>query len=97
MNILGNAGGLEGLYIPNERVSGPYAASDKFAIGSKYGPLLAGKNNYMCPDCGGYGFVPSAKICAFCNGSGTISVSDSRIVDYDPRQLLKTDETRTNG
>ena len=56
--------------------------TNKYAIGSKYGPLLTDEYNYLCPECGGYGMVFNTK-CEYCNGIGSISLEDERVVEID--------------
>jgi len=51
-----------------------------WAVGSKYGPLQCCGLDYLCPDCGGYGYLlDKDKTCEFCNGKGDIALDDSRI------------------
>lgn len=88
MNIVEAIKTVAGEFLPAQAQGDVYRASAKFAIGTKHGPLLACRIDYLCPDCGGYGFVPSAPVCPYCDGVGTIQFTDRRVVDYDPRGLL---------
>ena len=57
-----------------------------YAIGSAYGPLLTDGHEYLCPDCGGYGTMPTScdkyegALCEFCDGNGVISLHDLRVL-----------------
>jgi len=51
-----------------------------FAEGSVYGPLQTDGFDYLCPDCGGYGFILDKNAtCEFCKGEGIIPLNDKRI------------------
>jgi RecJ-like exonuclease len=62
-------------------VRGHYRRTDPamFAKGSKYGPLQSDGFDYLCPDCGGYGYLPNDPECGFCSGVGTIPLDDKRV------------------
>jgi len=62
--------------------------SGKYALDTKYGPLLTDTHAYLCPDCGGWGHIPSASVCPYCKGVGEIPLDDSRVVDEDPRRTV---------
>lgn len=52
-----------------------------YARGSKYA-LLTDGHTYLCPECGGYGSIFHGdvnKLCGFCDGRGTIELTDARI------------------
>jgi len=56
-----------------------------WARGSIYGPLQTDGFDYLCPDCGGYGYIcDSNKKCGFCEGNGTISLDDPRLTTCNP-------------
>jgi DnaJ-class molecular chaperone len=49
------------------------------AKGSVFSPLQTDGHNYLCPECGGYGYVPKNPSCAFCDGSGLLELTDTRV------------------
>lgn len=49
------------------------------ATGSRYGRLQTDTHDYLCPECGGYGYLPGKAKCDFCGGSGTLSLDDPRV------------------
>ena len=54
---------------------------DKYLNGSKYGPLQSDGVDYLCPECGGYGFVGDYRYryrCRICKGDGIIALDDVR-------------------
>jgi DnaJ-class molecular chaperone len=51
---------------------------DKYINESKYGPLQSNGIDYLCPECGGYGFIDDDR-CSICNGSGIIALDDVRV------------------
>jgi hypothetical protein len=53
-----------------------------WAKGSSYGPLLTDGYNYLCPECGGYGYLPTEKKCSFCNGEKVIPLDDKRVTAF---------------
>ena len=56
-----------------------------WATGSKYGSLQTDGFDYLCPDCGGYGYNCNIDPkCGFCKGIGVITLTDSRIVNTKP-------------
>ena len=57
------------------------STENTFAKGSNYGPLQSDGYSYLCPECGGYGFVAddNAGTCKFCNGTGELALTDERI------------------
>ena len=64
------------------KMRGCYSPTKKIAKGSKYGNLQSDGHNYLCPDCGGYGFLlDTDSKCSFCNGNGTIALDDDRVSD----------------
>ena len=61
---------------------GYYSPTEKNAKGSKYGNLQSDGCDYLCPDCGGYGYLLDIDSkCSFCNGKGTIELDDERVSD----------------
>ena len=65
-----------------ENIEGSFstAVPHVFARGSKYGPLQTDGFTYLCPDCGGYGYIADKdNQCLFCKSNGTIPIDDSRI------------------
>jgi hypothetical protein len=57
----------------------------KYALGSNYGPLQTDGTDYLCPECGGYGWTQCGNVCcAFCGGSGILDMADSRITGDRP-------------
>jgi hypothetical protein len=57
---------------------------DKWAKGSSYGPLLSSNDNYLCPECGGYGYIGSKdNFCFFCGGKGFLEFDDERIEEKE--------------
>ena len=68
----------------NDKIRYTYdtAHPPKWANGSEYGPLQSDRFSYLCPDCGGYGYMLDRDSkCSFCNGKGEIGLDDTRIVD----------------
>ena len=64
--------------------------TEKQAEGSDAAALQSDGFNYLCPECGGYGQVPTyrkhinksgQKTCVFCKGSGYMDLTDSRVKD----------------
>jgi len=74
-----------------------------WAVGSKYGPLQCSGLDYLCPDCGGYGYLlDKDKTCEFCNGDGFIALDDSRIttdeqINMDVNNGKATAKINRNG
>ena len=52
-----------------------------WAEGSEYGPLQTNGIDYLCPECGGYGYTPNEKTCSFCKGEEVIPLDDNRITE----------------
>ena len=53
-----------------------------YAKGSKCGPLQSDGYDYLCPDCGGYGYIADKNSkCDFCSGFGTIKLNDERVFE----------------
>lgn len=57
------------VYVPHMRL-----------IGSQYFPLLACDEDVLCPQCGGYGYLPDKPKCHICDGQGIVAFDDPRIV-----------------
>ena len=66
--------GQQGWYDPKTgetgtiTTKGSYYPTDKWAIGTKHGPLQSDGCDYLCPDCGGYGFVSGRMTTWFVSG-----------------------------
>jgi len=62
-----------------------------WANGSQYGPLQCDGLDYLCPECGGYGFLGTNDTrCEFCLGSGTLALDDPRVTTLPPEQEVAT-------
>ena len=55
----------------------------KRAEGSRFRTLMECGENFLCPECGGYGTY-DYKPCSFCSGKGVLEKDDSRIVEEKP-------------
>ncbi len=60
-------------------VKGHYYPTDVYSFGTMYGPLQCDGFSYLCPDCGGYGHVPTGR-CAYCKNTGEIALDDPRLL-----------------
>lgn len=62
-----------------------------YADGSEYRPLQTDGHDVLCPECGGYGHVPSEKgfavTCTFCN-QGYIPLDDNRVHGLDDQKFV---------
>ena len=70
--------------IEKSKIVRGYDATNVYATGTKYGPLLSNGIDYLCPDCGGYGFTPDADVCSYCDGKKSIPLDDKRVVGSKP-------------
>ena len=65
-----------------------------WATGSQYGPLQCDGCDYLCPECGGYGYLSTKGIsCDFCKGLGSIALDDPRITTEKPYKILTNTST----
>ena len=58
---------------------GQYKPVDKWVRASNT-RLQSDGFDYLCPLCGGYGWVDLNRKCEYCNGRGNIPLDDSRVL-----------------
>ena len=74
---------------PMWRRRGVYVLTDppRWAKGCTFGPLQSDGFAYLCPECGGYGYLYDRDAtCDFCKGKASIPLDDPRITDKQPRK-----------
>ena len=60
---------------------------ETWAKGSEFGPLQCDGYDYLCPECGGYGYLYNKDArCGFCKGVGRIALDDPRLTTERPNK-----------
>lgn len=57
---------------------------ERWLEGIPYAALQSNGDHYLCPQCGGYGSVPSSDTCPTCKGTCQVALDDKRVTSKKP-------------